>query len=300
MIQFLLAAPRSGSGKTTMTCALLMALKRRGCAPAPLRAGRTTSTPCSTGPCWGWRAAASTSFSLRPRRCAPSTRRVPPDTVRRCARGPWAFTTASAASATGPARGICRHAGSAGAAGGRAERSEPDAGRRAEGARKLPHSQPHRRHPAEQLHGPDARSAGPDAGRRDGPAGAGLSAEAPGGRHRFPPSGPLHGGGSGKFTAEAGPSGRRGRGAHRLAPPAGPLRKSRPPCRCSRRCLRPASASPWRRTRRSALSTPRRWRPSGTPGQRWSFSVPSATRPCRKTSAGCICPAATRNFTQEN
>ena len=27
MIQFLLAAPRSGSGKTTMTCALLMALK---------------------------------------------------------------------------------------------------------------------------------------------------------------------------------------------------------------------------------------------------------------------------------
>ena len=25
MIQFLLAAPRSGSGKTTMTCALLMA-----------------------------------------------------------------------------------------------------------------------------------------------------------------------------------------------------------------------------------------------------------------------------------
>ena len=73
MIQFLLAAPRSGSGKTTMTCALLMALKRRGCA------------------------ATSTSFSLRPRRCAPSTQRVPPDTVRRCARGPWAFTTASAA-----------------------------------------------------------------------------------------------------------------------------------------------------------------------------------------------------------
>ena len=64
--------------------------------------------------------------------------------------------------------------------------------------------------------------------------------------------------------------------------------------------LRPASASPWRRTRRSALPTPRRWRPSGTPGQRWSFSAPSATQLCRKTSAGCICPAATRNFTQEN
>lgn len=30
------------------------------------------------------------------------------------------------------------------------------------------------------------------------------------------------------------------------------------------------------------------------------FFSPSATRLCRKTSAGCICPAATRNFTQKN
>ena len=39
MIQFLLAAPRSGNGKTTMTCALLMALKRRGCAPCAFKSG---------------------------------------------------------------------------------------------------------------------------------------------------------------------------------------------------------------------------------------------------------------------
>ena len=39
MIQFQLAAPRSGSGKTTMTCALLMALKRRGCAPCAFKSG---------------------------------------------------------------------------------------------------------------------------------------------------------------------------------------------------------------------------------------------------------------------
>ena len=39
MIQFLLAAPRSGSGKTTMTCALLMALKRRGCSPCAFKSG---------------------------------------------------------------------------------------------------------------------------------------------------------------------------------------------------------------------------------------------------------------------
>ena len=49
MIQFLLAAHRSGSGKTTMTCALLMALKRRGCAPCAFKSGPDlTITPGKT------------------------------------------------------------------------------------------------------------------------------------------------------------------------------------------------------------------------------------------------------------
>ena len=47
MIQFLLAAPRSGSGKTTMTCALLMALKRRGCAPCAFKSGPDYIDPVS-------------------------------------------------------------------------------------------------------------------------------------------------------------------------------------------------------------------------------------------------------------
>ena len=65
--QIMLAAPASGSGKTTAACALLTALRRRGLAPcafnavgwppAPSSAGPTTSTPCSTGPRWGWTAA---------------------------------------------------------------------------------------------------------------------------------------------------------------------------------------------------------------------------------------------------
>ena len=33
MMQFLIAAPRSGSGKTTVTCAVLTALQRRGTDP---------------------------------------------------------------------------------------------------------------------------------------------------------------------------------------------------------------------------------------------------------------------------
>ena len=39
MMQFLVAAPRSGSGKTTVTCALLAALQRRGAAPCSFKSG---------------------------------------------------------------------------------------------------------------------------------------------------------------------------------------------------------------------------------------------------------------------
>ena len=39
MMQFLIAAPHSGSGKTTVTCALLAALKRRGFAPCAFKSG---------------------------------------------------------------------------------------------------------------------------------------------------------------------------------------------------------------------------------------------------------------------
>ena len=39
MMQFLIAAPRSGSGKTTMTCAMLAALKKRGYDPCAFKSG---------------------------------------------------------------------------------------------------------------------------------------------------------------------------------------------------------------------------------------------------------------------
>ncbi len=39
MMQFLIAAPRSGSGKTTVTCALLTALQRRGTDPCAFKCG---------------------------------------------------------------------------------------------------------------------------------------------------------------------------------------------------------------------------------------------------------------------
>ena len=39
MMQFLIAAPRSGSGKTTITCAVLTALQRRGADPCAFKCG---------------------------------------------------------------------------------------------------------------------------------------------------------------------------------------------------------------------------------------------------------------------
>ena len=39
MMQFLIAAPRSGSGKTTVACAVLAALKKRGADPCAFKSG---------------------------------------------------------------------------------------------------------------------------------------------------------------------------------------------------------------------------------------------------------------------
>ena len=95
MIQFLLAAPRSGSGKTTMTCALLMALKRRGCAPCAFKSGPDYIDPMFHRAVLGVESRSLDLFFSAP------------ETVRTLyAKGAAAFTTASAASATGPVRGI--------------------------------------------------------------------------------------------------------------------------------------------------------------------------------------------------
>ena len=55
MMQFLIAAPRSGSGKTTVTCAVLTALQRRGADPCAFKCG-PDYTLCSTAARWGWKA----------------------------------------------------------------------------------------------------------------------------------------------------------------------------------------------------------------------------------------------------
>ena len=51
--RLMLAAASSGSGKTTIACAILQALTRMGSTRSASSADRTTSTRCSTGRCWG-------------------------------------------------------------------------------------------------------------------------------------------------------------------------------------------------------------------------------------------------------
>ena len=55
------------------------------------------------------------------------------------------------------------------------------------------------------------------------------------------------------------------------------------------------SASPWRGTELSALHMLKRWTLCGRRARSLYFSARCGILPCRRESAGCICPAATRS-----
>ena len=79
MLQLVLAAPCSGSGKTTAACALLAALTARGLTPCAFKSGPDYIDPM---------------HRRSPAHSTPGTRR---GTARQSSRGPWATTTALAA-----------------------------------------------------------------------------------------------------------------------------------------------------------------------------------------------------------
>lgn len=97
MLQLLLAAPSSGSGKTTAACALLSALKARGLEPCAFKCGPDYIDPMFHRAVLGCPATIWTCFSP-PRRpcdgCTPAARRA---MAARCVRVPWAIMTALAA-----------------------------------------------------------------------------------------------------------------------------------------------------------------------------------------------------------
>ena len=80
MMQFLIAAPSSGSGKTTVACAVLAALKKRGADPCAFKSG-----PDYIDPMFHRSALQVDSHNL------PFLPVMPPGMVPPCARALWAF-----------------------------------------------------------------------------------------------------------------------------------------------------------------------------------------------------------------
>ena len=76
--RLLLAAPSSGSGKTTVVCALLQALKDRGLSPAAFKSGPDYIDPMFHRRSWIRRRIIWTSFS------SAATSRAPQLPGRRC------------------------------------------------------------------------------------------------------------------------------------------------------------------------------------------------------------------------
>ena len=301
MIQFLLAAPRSGSGKTTMTCALLMALKRRGCAPCAFKSGPDYIDPMFHRAVLGVESRNLDLFFSEP------------ETVR----------TLYAKGAAGHGAAVCEGAmGFYDGLGGVSDRASAWHLADTLGLPVLLVAEPKGQSLtlAAELNGlvnfrTPSHIAGillnnctarmhallaPMLEEETGLPVLGFLPKLPeaviGSRHL------------GLYTAaevenlqqklalladaaEEHIDWPRLLALCEKEPPALPVQPETPPARVR---IAVAQDEAFCFTYAETLE------PSGTPGQRWSFSAPSATRLCRKTSAGCICPAATRNFTQEN
>ena len=90
MLQLLLAAPSSGSGKTTAACALLSALKARGLEPCAFKCGPDYIDPMFHRAVLGVPSHNLDLFFSTPQ----TVRRA---MAARCVRVPWAIMTALAA-----------------------------------------------------------------------------------------------------------------------------------------------------------------------------------------------------------
>ena len=98
MLQLVLAAPRSGSGKTTAACALLAALTARGLTPCAFKSGPDYIDPMFHRAVLGVESHNLDLFFSAPQIAAHTLRPARGGARRGSrARGPWATTTALAA-----------------------------------------------------------------------------------------------------------------------------------------------------------------------------------------------------------
>ena len=97
MLQLLLAAPSSGSGKTTAACALLSALKARGLEPCAFKCGPDYIDPMFHRAVLGVPSHNLDLFFSTRRPCGGCTPAARRAMAARCVRVPWAIMTALAA-----------------------------------------------------------------------------------------------------------------------------------------------------------------------------------------------------------
>lgn len=94
MLQLVLAAPRSGSGKTTAACALLAAMQARGLAPCAFKSGPDYIDPMFHRAVLDVESHNLDLFFSKPETVRELYARTRRATARRSSRGPWATMTA--------------------------------------------------------------------------------------------------------------------------------------------------------------------------------------------------------------
>ena len=190
MLQLLLAAPSSGSGKTTAACALLSALKARGLEPCAFKCGPDYIDPMFHRAVLGVPSHNLDLFFSTPQ------------TVRRL------YTSGAAGHGSAVCEGAMGYYDGLGGVSAtasawhtadvldlpvllvvRPKGGQFNAGRPAARLKSVPHAAPHCGRSAERLHRDAVQAAGPHAGTGNRPAGGGLSAPHAGCRHRKPPPG---------------------------------------------------------------------------------------------------------------
>lgn len=182
MIEVLLAAPASGSGKTAMTCALLRALQRRNLHPCAFKCGPDYIDPMFHRAVLGVPSHNLDLFLAQPQ----TVRTLYANACRNhgaavCEGVMGFYDGVGGVTAQGQRLADSRYPRPAGAAGGTAQRGQSDAGGTDSRTASLPHPQPFGGHFAQRLHSHAGGQPGPHAGAGDRAASAGMSA-APGPR----------------------------------------------------------------------------------------------------------------------
>ena len=243
--RLLVAAPASGSGKTTVTCALLRAFQRRGLDPCAFKCGPDLVIFLHGTDIAVFQVRAGLYRPHVPPGGAGPAQPEPGPVFQRGGPGPRPAVLRRAwprRGGAGGGHGLLRRRGGHGAgqqlapgpghrdphpAGGAPPGGGPHSGGHGAGAGPVPQSRYDRRASSQWLLPGAGGTAHAHAPKGDGPSGAGLAAPAARLRHRKPAPGPAHAGGGPGAGRQGGPAGQPagGDGGSGGRPGPGPVRR---------------------------------------------------------------------------